>query len=181
MFHTISYLKQGNTRQYRAYKAIKQLNILKDLMDYTPILCGTIPIGVDVKDSDLDIILEVNDFNHFKTRIIKLYGEHEAFTIKQIRIRDTPVIKTNFHYSGFEFELFGQAKPVHKQYAYLHMIIEYHLLKEMPKLREKVIHLKRQGMKTEPAFCEILGIKGDPYERLIEIGIEKGIIEWKTL
>ena len=176
MFHAICYLKQGNPRQQQAYKAIKQLNMMQDLIDYTPILCGTIPIGIDVKDSDLDIILEVNDFSDFKTRIIRLYGEHEEFTIKQIRIRDTPVIKTNFHYGGFEFELFGQPKPVHEQYAYLHMAIEHHLLKEVSKLREKVIHLKRQGIKTEPAFCEVLGIKGDPYESLIEMGRERGII-----
>ena len=56
------------------------------------------------------------------------------------------------------------------------MIVEHHLLKEVSKLREKVIHLKQQGIKTEPAFCEVLGIKGDPYERLIEMGREKGII-----
>lgn len=56
------------------------------------------------------------------------------------------------------------------------MLIEYQLMQEYPMLKESVIELKQQGIKTEPAFCEILGLEGDPYEKLLEFGIEKGII-----
>ncbi|WP_429663416.1 DUF4269 domain-containing protein [Bacillus gobiensis] len=33
-------------------------------------MCGTLPIGIDIEGSDLDIIMEVNDFNRFENRVI---------------------------------------------------------------------------------------------------------------
>ncbi|UOQ95598.1 DUF4269 domain-containing protein [Halobacillus shinanisalinarum] len=38
------------------------------------------------------------------------------------------------------------------------------------------MELKKQRYKTEPAFCELLGISGDHYEDLVQYGIEEGII-----
>ncbi|SDZ84142.1 protein of unknown function [Thalassobacillus cyri] len=81
-------------------------------------------------------------------------------------------------FRNFELELFGQDQPIHCQNAYLHMIIEYELLKNNSTLKDKVIGLKKQGYKTEPAFCELLDISGDPYEGLIQYGIKEGIIIW---
>ncbi len=176
MINDIDYLRFGSEKQKRAYNAIYDLGIMNDLSDYTPVLCGTIPIEVDIECSDLDIIMEVNNFKKFETRINALYNGKKDFLLKSTIIRNIPIIKANFIFEGFEFELFGQAQPVQQQYAYLHMIIEQTLLKQFPTLKEEVIRLKQQGFKTEPAFCNILGLKGDPYERLIEFGKEKGII-----
>jgi hypothetical protein len=67
-------------------------------------------------------------------------------------------------------------KPVYTQNAYLHMVIEHSILKSWPELKKQVIHLKRVGHNTEEAFCKLLGISGDPYEKLIRYGIEEGII-----
>ncbi|QED48922.1 DUF4269 domain-containing protein [Cytobacillus dafuensis] len=181
MFRTIEYLNVGNERQRNAYKVISTLGIMKDLEDFTPLLCGTIPIEIDIGGSDLDIILEVHHFNQFGKKVESLYGDKSEFRSKQTNIRNSPVIKVNFMFEGFEFELFGQPKPVLKQNAFLHMLIEYRLMQESPQLKEEVLTLKHQGYKTEPAFCKILGLQGDPYERLLEYGIEKGIINEMNL
>jgi len=170
MFQTIEYLKNGNERQLNAYSAINTLGIMEDFEEYSPVLCGTIPLGIDIEGSDLDIIFEVNDFTQFKGKIESLYQDMQDFRIKQTKIRNFPVLKANFMFGGFEFELFGQPQPVNEQFAYIHMLIEYHLMKETPQLREKVIVLKQQGYKTEPAFCKALGLEGDPYESLIDYG-----------
>lgn len=176
MFLTIDYLKEGNERQREVYKLIKQLGIMNSLAAYHPVLCGTIPIGIDIEDSDLDIILCVEDFNRFEAEIKNVYHTFERFRIKRLKVRNIPVIKANFVFGGYEFELFGQAKPATEQYAYLHMIIEHAILEQNPALRETVIKLKKTGVKTEPAFCQLLGIEGDPYEQLILYGKNNDII-----
>jgi hypothetical protein len=137
MFFTIDYLNKGNKRQRKAYEAIKELNILNDLSEFTPLLCGTLPIGIDIEGSDLDIIMEVTDFSLYESKVTKLYGEMENFKIKRSEINDIPFIKGNFLYQGFEFELFGNEQPVHKQNAYLHMIIEHKILLLFPHLKKK--------------------------------------------
>jgi hypothetical protein len=174
LFESITYLKNGTTSQKRAYKSIKQLGIMEEFKDLTPILCGTVPLDIDCKGSDLDIIMEVKDFDQFKIRVIKQYGNMQNFKLKVLTIRGELSIKANFIYSGFEYELFGQSKPVKEQYAYQHMIIEHVLLEKFPHIRDVIIMLKKQGYKTEPAFCKVLGIEGDPYEGLVEYGRKQG-------
>ncbi|SIS66438.1 DUF4269 domain-containing protein [Salimicrobium salexigens] len=98
--------------------------------------------------------------------------------MKRTIVRDREVVKANFFSNNFELELFGQNQPTCLQKAYLHMIIEYGILRRNPSLKGKVIELKKQGYKTEPAFCELLGIKGDPYEGLVQYGIKERIINW---
>ncbi|WP_404450358.1 DUF4269 domain-containing protein [Sutcliffiella horikoshii] len=170
-------MKTGNIQQQKAYSAINELKILDDLNDYTPVLCGTIPIDIDIKGSDLDIIMEVRDLDTFANELQNLYANKENFSLKRKVIRGKEVVKANFIFHDFEFELFGQALPVHKQFAYLHMLIEDELMKRNPGLKEKVLHLKKQGYKTEPAFCKILNIGGDPYEGLILFGVQEGIVQ----
>ncbi|MFV8828947.1 DUF4269 domain-containing protein [Alkalihalobacterium sp. APHAB7] len=177
MFTTIDYLKHGNERQQKAYHAITHLRVMKDLADYQPVLCGTIPIEIDVESSDLDLIFEVHDFTRFQEKVVALYGQMQDFKISQYQIRNRPIIKSNFTYEGFEFELFGQAQPVDEQNAYRHMMIEHHILNEHPYLKQSIITLKKQGYKTEPAFCKVLGLEGeDPYSLLLKYGEERGII-----
>ncbi|WP_188207840.1 DUF4269 domain-containing protein [Alkalibacillus aidingensis] len=178
MINTIEYLKSGTKKQKRAYQVITQLNILDDLPNYQPTLCGTIPLGIDVEDSDLDVIMEADEFGPLETQIKKLYGNLYGFQLKKLVIRELPVLKANFFYEGFEFELFAQEKPVHKQFAYLHMKIQKGLLEKFPWMQNEILRLKKQGMKTEPAFCEVLGIKGDPYIGLLQYGQKRGMITY---
>ncbi|KMK76616.1 DUF4269 domain-containing protein [Alkalihalobacillus pseudalcaliphilus] len=177
MYTTIDYLETGNDRQRAIFDVLNKLGIMKDLAYYNPVLCGTFPIEIDVQGSDLDIIFEVYDVKSFEKRVKLLYGEFSGFQIKHKQIRERAVVKVNFLMGGYEFELFGQAQPVFEQYAYLHMIIESKLLNKWPHIKEEIIALKRQGIKTEQAFCQVLGIHDvDPYESLIQYGKKQGFI-----
>jgi Domain of unknown function (DUF4269) len=169
-------MKMGTEKQQDAFTAILELDILNELSTYNPVLCGTLPIGIDISGSDLDIIMEVQEIEPFEELIQTLYNKEDGFTIKRKTINGNEVVKANFIFRGFEFELFGQAQPVHRQHAYLHMMIEHELLQRDPDLQQKVIQLKKQGYKTEPAFCKIFDITGDPFEGLIRFGVEEGII-----
>ena len=43
------------------------------------------------------------------------------------------------------------------------------ILKEMdPEFRSRIIDLKNEGFKTEPAFAKLLGLEGDPYLSIIQ-------------
>ncbi len=166
----------GSPIQRQAFKAINELNIIDDMAKYHPILCGTIPISINVNHSDLDMIMEVHEPDIFKQEVQLLYGHLEGFVLNELTVRNTPVVTTNFRFGGFEFELFGQPKPVDQQNAYLHMIVEHHLLTANPHIRVEIIRLKELGMKTEPAFAQVLGLDGDPYDELLMYGRTLGII-----
>lgn len=177
MFKSIFYLQSGNEKQRHVYEVINQLRIFEKMAEYNPVLCGTLPIGIEVDGSDLDIVMEVHDFEQFKNKSITLYEHLEGFICKQKMIRSSSVIKVNFTFGGFEFELFGQPVPVQQQNAYRHMIVEHHLLTIYPNIKDEIILLKKQGLKTEPAFAHILGLKGDdPYDDLLVLGKSMGII-----
>lgn len=163
-------MRIGSDKQKQAFKAIEELGILNELEPYHPTLCGTIPLGVDVEDSDLDIIMEVTNLDEFEHKLKALYENKQNFKMKRTTIRDKEVVKAKFVFNDFEFELFGQNEPVHHQNAYLHMMIEFQLLQKFPDLQPKVLALRKQGYKTEPAFCKILEITGDPYSGLIHYG-----------
>lgn len=177
MINLFEQMKTGNIQQQKAYSTIYELKIFDELHVYNPVLCGTIPIDINIKGSDLDIIMEVRDLDIFAKELQTLYADKESFSLKRKMIRGKEVVKANFTFRDFEFELFGQDQLVHKQFAYLHMKIEYELLQRNPGLREKVISLKKQGYKTEPAFCKLLNIGGDPYEGLILFGVQEGIVQ----
>ncbi|EJS68948.1 DUF4269 domain-containing protein [Bacillus cereus] len=172
MFTSITYLRSGNDKQQKVYEVMNKLNIMEDLVLYSPVLCGTIPIRIDTIQSDLDIVMEVHNFDIFEKEIRSLYDSYEGFKIKKKQINNTETIKGKFQFEGFEFELFGQPRPVRNQNAYKHMIVEHMLLMQHPHIREEVIHLKEQGLKTETAFAQVLKIDGDPYEELILLGQE---------
>ncbi|MGF2616096.1 DUF4269 domain-containing protein [Rossellomorea aquimaris] len=169
-------MKYGTKKQQHAHNAILELGILKDMKEFQPVLCGTVPLGIDTAESDLDIIMEVYDLDLFEERIHQLYSKETAFRVKRTSIRGEETAKVNFQFKGYEFELFGQAVPVYKQNAYLHMLIEHGILQTTPDLKSRIIVLKHNGLNTEQAFCDLLEIKGDPYEGLKLYGIECGLL-----
>ncbi|RDY69116.1 DUF4269 domain-containing protein, partial [Halobacillus trueperi] len=142
MFDLFEGMKRGNKKQREAYTTIKELCIFDELSIYNPILCGTIPIGIDLDNSDLDIVMDVKDLRLFEKKLDAFYGDKPGFTMKRKIIRGREVVKANFLSNNFELELFGQNQSTYFQNAYLHMIIEHVLLKDHPTLKDKVIDLK---------------------------------------
>jgi hypothetical protein len=167
-FLNISYLKSGNERQKKAYQVLTDNEIIEKLAPYYPILVGTIPINIEIENSDLDIICKVSDKNEFIDKLNVLFGSEKDFTI-----HESPkfgAIKANLIIDGFEIEIFGQNTPTTQQNAYRHMLIEHKLLlAKGEKFRQDIIDLKNQGYKTEPAFAKLLKLKGDAYQELLKL------------
>ena len=165
-FTQIDYLRHRTVKQKLAHGILTKYRVLERLQPFDPILTGTIPINIDTDTSDLDIICCFRDADTFKKNLIEKF-EHEL-NFKMFTPRRAGAIAAAFVLDGFVVEIYGQPVPVHVQSAYRHMIIEYKILQEKGEVfRQQIIELKKQGIKTEPAFGKLLGIEGDVYDELI--------------
>ena len=166
----LAYLGRGSERQRDALRAIESLGLWHDLAEHTPALAGTVPLGVDVEGSDLDVICRADDLSAFAERIRGLYGGREVFRCACCTVRGVESVVAGFRAEGWAFELFAQRAVVADQYACRHLVAEARLLAlGGDAAREAVRALKRQGVKTEPAFARHFGIGGDPYEELARL------------
>ena len=169
-FQNIDYLKHGNQKQKAVYQLLLDLKLWHILADYGPVLAGTIPIGIDTSSSDLDILCQVSDFDHLKGLMQKEFSSFENFSVVQGEVRSEPYLSVSFKCSDFIIEIFAQDITVIEQHAFRHMIIEdYFLLTRGEVFKAKIIALKNQGIKTEPAFAKVLGLSGDPYLELLKL------------
>lgn len=168
-FLNFEYLKNGSEIQKRILQVLENHQIFQKLKTYNPILAGTFPIEINIEGSDLDIILETDDFEILKKLLMIEFQDQEQFSINLIEINEIESLICKFQLEEFLVELFAQDRPTHLQNAYLHMIKEFEILeREGDEFRRKIIELKEQGFKTEPAFAKLLGLSGDPYVELLK-------------
>lgn len=168
----IGYLAQGNDRQRSAYRVLKDLQVMERLHPFHPVLVGTIPIGIDVAGSDLDIICQVEeqDRKRFEETVRGSFWEQEGFAFSSRMVDGVPRQVGRFWCGREMVELFGQPVPVREQNGYRHMVVEHRILELLDEeKREEIRRLKRQGIKTEPAFGQLLRLEGDPYRALLEM------------
>ncbi|SDI87890.1 protein of unknown function [Chryseobacterium taeanense] len=166
-FTKIDYLKSGNEKQKKAYEVLTKYQVFDRLKSYSPILAGTIPIEIDIEESDLDIICEVKDEDEFEKLLSNFFPETEIKT-ERISIKGEDSIVFNFKLDEFPIEIFGQNIPTIEQNAYRHMMAEYKILQEKEEdFKQKIIELKKKGIKTEPAFGMLLKLE-NPYEDLLK-------------
>jgi hypothetical protein len=169
-WHDISYLRSGGARQRRAFRVLDDLGILRDLARFGATLVGTIPIAVDLPDSDLDIICRAPEPAAFEAALRDLYATRAGFRLERTTTRGRIAVVVNFSHAGEAIEVFGQDQDVDRQAGFRHMVVEARLLGiGGERMRRGVIALKLRGMATEPAFAELLGLSGDPYERMLDL------------
>jgi hypothetical protein len=170
MFETLDYLRNGNTRQQHALSVIEKHLVFLILKEYDPLLAGTIPIGIDIETSDLDILCCWKNREAFLEDMIEHFSGQQNFQLRAVNIRGRDTIIVNFKLEEFEIEIFGQNRPSREQEGFRHMLVEHKLLLEHgEEFRQEIIRLKKEGMKTEPAFARALKLEGDPYEALLKL------------
>lgn len=168
-FRRIEFLSSGNPKQRRAFEVLTQNSVLEKLAAFDPVLAGTIPIEIDIKDSDLDIICCWENKADFMETLHRSFGREEVFSLRELYINGMETVIANFILADFPCEVFGQPIPVNRQHAYRHMLVEYEILQKRGEVfRQEIIRLKQDGWKTEPAFAHLLGLRGDPYQELLE-------------
>lgn len=167
----IAYLQTGTDRQREAYRTLADLRLFERLAAFTPVLAGTIPLDIDLPGSDLDIICQAADLDHFAALVRAAYGDQPDFRVTRKEVGALPTVIARFTRATFPIELFAQDRPVQEQNAYRHMIAEARLLASAgPGAKEAIRALKAGGLKTEPAFAAYFNLPGDPYEALLKWG-----------
>lgn len=165
----IAWLARGTPRQRETHRILRELDLFAILGRYRPALAGTIPLGVDVEGSDLDILCEVYDPAGFEGLVADRFGGRDGFRIRASAFDGLPTVVANFT-SGLPVELFGQPRPAREQAAYRHLAAEARLLTLGGEPARRAIRaLKRAGVATEPAFARAFGLRGDPYRVLADL------------
>jgi hypothetical protein len=167
-FDNIEYLKNGNERQRAAYRTLTENSIFERLQLFSPLLTGTIPINIDIDESDLDIICYWEKKDEFANTLRSEFGHIHGFNLTEQVINNYETVLACFWLDDFEIEIFGQNQPTKEQDSFRHMVIEYQILRARGEaFRQEIIKLKQDGLKTEPAFGRLLGFERNPYEELL--------------
>lgn len=166
----LTYLNRGSDLQRDAFRVLIELDLFSVLADFEPVLAGTFPLGLETPQSDLDILCYAEDLAYFEQLVTAVYGDEDEFEVRHVEKNRLPSVICDFRYQNIPIQLFAQPRPTEEQHAYRHMIAEARLLREGG---EDALHaireLKRDGMKTEPAFAEYFCLADDPYEALLTL------------
>ena len=150
----------------QAREAIQDSRVLDLLQDYSPRVVSTIFVGLDTRDSDVDIVCCYESQDKFVETFSVAFETHEDFSLK---VYPGHVVG-RFWACGFEIEVYSCAEAVHSQNAYRH----YRVMERLVELggdefMDRIRALKRAGLKTEPAIARALGLAGDPYEAVLRL------------
>jgi hypothetical protein len=170
--HDIRYLQSGSPVQQLAYGTLVRSGVFNVLKDFNPVLTGTLPLDIFVHGSDLDISCETYDHCTFHNILQANFQRHQNFHLKRKLLDAIDTTICSFAIDDFVFEITGQPVSITEQMAFRHMLAEFRILQQRGKtFKEKIIELKKKGLKTEPAFAQLLGLKGDPYSALLTFAV----------
>jgi hypothetical protein len=150
-------------------EVIHRTGVMRALAEFDPHLAGTLPLGLDLSTSDLDVLCHAPKPDLFAIALWVAFGNEANFSLRQRIDADRPVI-ASFTVHGWLFQVFGQVKPVVEQAGWRHFLVERRLLKlGGPPFRAAVMRERSLGMKTEPAFAAALRLKNDPCLALLDL------------
>lgn len=168
-FQKTEYLSVGTPKQQAIGILLYETKLLERLLDLQPLLAGTFPLALEIENSDIDLLCHYRDETE-RQGLVSLLQKMEQniewqFTDQYFTAR--------WNFKGWPIELYASTVPTADQAAFRHLLIEAWLLeKHGHKLKATVLHLKEQGLKTEPAFAQVLSLPGDPYAALLRMAEE---------
>ncbi|WP_299379084.1 DUF4269 domain-containing protein [uncultured Kiloniella sp.] len=133
-------------------------------------IIGTPPLGIDIADSDIDIACFSSAPDALAQRLSTALANHTDLSQRTLSFPAYKTVLVSFNFMGWPIEFFIQNKLLNEQFGVRHFLLEKRLLALFgPRFTQRVIELKQQGVKTEPAFAKLLGITGDPYLNLLSL------------
>lgn len=152
------------------FSALQKTDILKILRPFSPLLAGSFPLNVNLSNSDLDILICIDDLRVAEEFLSEKLGHFQNFRCEEILVKNRPTLLVSFSFQGLNFEIFGQNQPTVMQEAYLHFLIEERLLKIGDEaFFQKIIEARARGLKVEAAFAKTLELRGDPFDETLAL------------
>lgn len=171
-FRGLDRLMSASSRGCQAAEILQKFRIMDILSDFDPVVAGTLPIGIDTTSSDIDILCHASDLDRFRKFVMSRLNTFAQFSCHDRAATENvgAAVVVRFVCGGFPVEIFATNCPVMSQFGFLHMLVEARILHLMgPDFAKGVLALKMAGVKTEPAFAQLLGLDGDPYILLGEM------------
>ena len=109
-------------------EALRQSRVLELLDGFDPRVVGTLPLGLAVATSDIDIVCHAADLNAFAEMLWEQYRDFRRFQMQQWTSKRRPIV-ARFHLGDWVFELFGDAHLVGQRPAWRHFDLERRLLR----------------------------------------------------
>ena len=157
-------------RSYEA--ALAECGVLGVLAAYDPRIAGTPPLGLDLPGSDIDVLCFAPDAHAFTDTVCRNFSNAPGFMARQ-QVRAPRPVVASFEVAGWRIELYGEAIPVDRQRGWRHFVVERRLLALGGEgLRAAVLAHRGKGLKPEPSFAATLGLSGDPYLALLDLGVQ---------
>ncbi|WP_404339478.1 DUF4269 domain-containing protein [Sphingomonas sp. MMS12-HWE2-04] len=151
---------------YRA--AIAQSGVLARLAAFDPHVAGTPPLALDLPESDIDILCYAPDLEAFAVEVQTAFEAEAGFALR--RWREGSAVIATFKALGWDFEIFAQQIPVAQQQGWRHFVVERRLLAVGgAPFHAAVMQLRRDGLKTEPAFAAAQRLPGNPYAAVLAL------------
>lgn len=156
------------------------------LARFHPVMAGSIPLGLDTDASDVDVLVEALDLETFRRVCKRTWGSHPDFFLVDRVWQDLPAVICRVRVDSLLCEMFAQAQPVALHRGFRHLIAEWRLLTAGgDALYQAVRAARRRGLKTEPAFAEVLRLEGDPYvalllDRCSEEALQQIVARWQS-
>jgi len=97
-------------------EALRQSRVLELLDGFDPRPVGTLPLGLAVATSDIDIVCHAADLDAFAEIIWKQYRDFRGFQMHQWRSKGRPIV-ARFDFGDWVFEFVGDVSPVGQQPA----------------------------------------------------------------
>lgn len=159
----------SNEMRIEFEQVVEKLALLPLLREFDPVVIGTPPLGIAIENSDIDVACSSIDLDLFKRVASSNFDGFDSFRSCDSILQGRESVIVKFYAFNWKIEIFCQTLPTEEQWGVLHFRIEQRLLNLEPRLRRVVIQLKKNGMKTEPAFAYVLGLSGDPYSAMLEL------------
>lgn len=165
-FRGLDLLQCVSARGGKAAGLLSRYGVWDGLAGFDPVIAGTFPINLDIEGSDIDILCHCPDFDGFAAHAQSAFGYLDDFGLhRRPATRHVgPAIVVRFVLDDLPVEIFATGTPSQSQFGFRHMLVEARVIALLGEgFASDISQLKRQGIKTEPAFARLLKLGGDPY------------------